>query len=361
MVATRHESPLTLYEEEPLNAGTPPHRLGRAFVTPLDLFFVRSHGPRPEVDPDTYRLRVTGMIGRSLELSLGDLRARFAERSLTATVACAGNRRSELAAVRALPGELPWGADAIGTACWRGVRLADVLQAAGVGAGARHVAFSGLDQARVEGDTIPFGASIPLEKALSPEVLLVHTMNDAPLPREHGFPLRVLVPGYVGARSVKWLRDITLQREPSTNYFEAHDYKWFPPEVTAETADWPHAKPIEEIPLNAVICTPRDGQVCTAGPMRVQGYAVTGEAPPVQRVELSVDGGATWTAATVTESDPWSWCFWGATLDLRPGDREIVVRAWNAAGKTQPADARGVWNFKGYSNNAWHRVRLSVR
>jgi sulfite oxidase len=223
------------------------------------------------------------------------------------------------------------------------------------------VAFCGLDQAHVDGGTAPFGASIPLEKALSPEVLLVHTMNGAPLPREHGFPLRVLVPGYVGARSVKWLRDITLQREPSTNYFEAHDYKWFPPEVTAETADWSHAKPIEEIPLNAVICAPRDGEVRRAGPTLVQGYAITGEAPPVQRVELSLDSGATWTAADVSESDRWSWCTWEATVDLSPGDREIVVRAWDTEGRTQPADVGPLWNFKGYVNNAWHRVHVSVR
>jgi sulfite oxidase len=270
----------------------------------------RSTGSLPEVDPALYRLRVTGMVARTLELSLGDLRTRFAEHDLTAAVVCAGNRRSELMAVRPMPHELPWGADAISTARWRGVRLADVLHAAGIGPAVRHVAFTGLDQACVEGATVPFGASIPLEKALSPEVLLVHTMNGAPLPREHGFPLRVLVPGYVGARNVKWLRDITLQRER---------------------------------------------------PALVQGYAITGEAPPVQRVEISLDGGATWTAAGVKDSGRWSWCFWKATVNLPPGDREIVVRAWDAAGRTQPADVRPLWNFKGYANNAWHRVHVSVR
>jgi sulfite oxidase len=361
MGTPRRDSQLTLYQEEPLNAGTPLDRLRRSFVTPVDLFFVRSHGSLPEVDPDAYRLSVTGMVARPLELSLGDLRRRFADHDLTAAVVCAGNRRNELAAVHPLPGEVPWGADAISTARWRGVRLADILDVAGVAPDARHVAFSGMDQARVEDDTVAFGASIPLEKALHPEVLLVHTMNDAPLPREHGFPVRVLVPGYVGARSVKWLRDITVQREPSTNYFEAHDYKWFPPEVTAAVADWSHTKPIEEIPLNAVICTPRDGELRRTGPTLVQGYAIAGEAAPVQRVELSLDGGATWTEADVGESDRWSWCYWEATVDLPRGDREIVVRAWDAAGRTQPADVRSLWNFKGYLNNAWHRVHVTVR
>jgi sulfite oxidase len=302
------------------------------------------------------------MVERPLELSMGELLARFRHHELTAALVCAGNRRRELAAVRPVPAEVLWGADAISAARWRGVRLADVLRAAGVEPGARHVAFCGLDRACVDGGVVPFGASIPLEKALSSEVLLAHAMNEAPLAREHGFPLRVVVAGYVGARSVKWLREITLQREPSTNYFEAHDYKTFPPEVTAETADWSRGTTLNEVALNAVICTPREGEVRDAGPNLVQGYAVPGEGVPVERVELSVDQGASWTPAAVPESTGrWSWCFWEVTLDLPRGDHEIAVRAWDAAGRTQPADVGALWNFKGYANNAWHRVHVRVR
>lgn len=353
-------APLTIYQKDPLNAGAPLEHLRRSFLTPADLFFIRTHGSLPVVDRDAYRLAIGGMVQNPLEFSLDDLLTRFPQRTVTATLACAGNRRNELAAIHPLPGEVLWQTDAISTARWRGVRLADVLRTAGIGAGARYVAFRGLDQEQVKGESVHFGGSIRLEKALAPEVLLAYEMNDAPLAPEHGFPLRVLVPGYIGARSVKWVQEITLQSQPSSNHFQAREYKIFPPEVTKETADWERGKTLEEIALNAAICAPRNGEARKAGPNYVQGYAIGGEAP-VERVELSIDQGATWIAATLSEtSERWAWRFWDATLNLPPGACEIVVRAWDAAGRTQPEDARSLWNFKGYANHAWHRIHLSL-
>jgi len=150
-------------------------------------------------------------------------------------------------AVKPIPGEVPWSADVIGTATWRGVPLREVLRAVGVEADARYVAFTSLDEAQFEGKQVHFGSSIALEKAFSPDVLLAYEMNDEPLAPEHGFPLRVIVPGYIGARSVKWLREITLQERPSTNPYQARDYKLFPPEITAQTADWSRGKTIEDL------------------------------------------------------------------------------------------------------------------
>jgi sulfite oxidase len=361
MPTAKPTSRLKVYQEDPLNAGTPLECVPEAFVTPSDLFFIRGHGAIPQVEPATYRLVVKGMVQHPLELSMADLLTRFPQHTLTATLVCAGNRRDELAVIHPLPGEILWGADPISTARWRGVRLGDVLQAAGIEKEARYVAFRGLDQALVAGELVHFGSSIRLEKALAPEVLLVYEMNDAPLPREHGFPLRVLVPGYVGVRSVKWLQDITLQSQPSTNYFQARDYKTFPPTVTAETADWERGKTLEEIALNAVICTPKSGETRHAGPVLVQGYALTGEEAPVERVELSTDQGVTWRPATIREkTDRWAWCFWEAILDLPAGECQIIVRAWDTTGKTQPKDMRPLWNFKGYANNAWHQVQVSL-
>ncbi|GHO76406.1 hypothetical protein KSD_41770 [Ktedonobacter sp. SOSP1-85] len=217
-----------------------------------------------------------------------------------------------------LPGEILWDAD------W--ISILD--DAAGVEEEARYVAFRGLDQAQVAGDLVHFGSSIRLEKVLTPEVLLVHEMNGAPLPREHGFPLRILVPDYVGARSVKWLQDITLQSQPSTNYFQARDYKTFPPTVAAETVDWEQGKTLEEIALNAVICTPKSGETLQAGSVLVQGYALAGEEAPVERVELSIDREATWIPATIREkTDRWIWCFWEARLSLPSGKYQLLVRA----------------------------------
>lgn len=352
---------LTVYQEDPLNAGTPLEYLTQTFLTPASRFFIRGHGTIPLVNRGAFRLVVQGMVRHPLEFSLEELLTRFPQHTLTATLVCAGNRRNELAAIRPLPGEILWNADPISTARWRGVRLSDVLRTAGIEEEARYVAFRGLDQARIKGELEHFGSSICLEKALAPEVLLVHEMNDAPLPREHGFPLRLLVPGYVGARSVKWLQEITLQSQPSTSYFQARDYKTFPPTVTEETVDWEQGKPLEEIALNAVICTPKSGETLRAGPVLAQGYALTGGEAPVERVEISTDGGATWIPATIREkTDRWAWCLWEARLSLPAGTHQLTVRAWDAAGQTQPPDARPLWNFKGYANHAWHQVSVSL-
>lgn len=359
---TRTKYPhLTVYQEAPLNAGTPLELMRRSFFTPQDHFFIRTHGSFPRMARETYRLSVNGLVQQPLELSYADLLMCFAQHTITATLVCAGNRRAELAALRPIPGKVSWGADAISTARWRGVRLSDVLQAAGIGAGVRYVAFRGLDEAQAAGEKVHFGSSIRLEKALSPEVLLAFEMNDAPLTPEHGFPLRVLIPGYIGARSVKWLREITLQGEPSSNHFQACDYQIFAPDVTEETADWTRGKPLEEIALNSAICTPRAGEARRAGPTSVQGYAITGKEAPIERVELSIDGGATWTLANITaQADRWAWCFWEAILHLPVGTCQLTVRAWDAAGRTQPEHAQPLWNFKGYANNAWHRVHIHL-
>ncbi len=359
MQAHATETPLSVYQEHPLNAGTPLERLCSSFLTPSELFFVRTHGSLPAIERDTYRLGVGGLVQQPLELSLLDLLKQFEQHTLTATLVCAGSRRKELASIRPLPGELLWDADPISTARWRGVRLAEVLAAAGIQEEARYVEFRGQDQARIEGTQTFFTSSISLAKALEPEVLLVYEMNDEPLTREHGFPLRVLVPGYIGARSVKWLREITLLNSPSTNYFQERDYKLFPPGVTAENVDWSQGQPLEELVLNAVICTPGDGETRPAGPTSVRGYAINGGHAAIERVELSTDEGMTWTPATITtRADRWVWCLWETTLNLPPGPCQLTVRAWDAAGQTQPADARPLWNFKGYANHAWHQIHL---
>jgi sulfite oxidase len=354
-------SPLIVHQEDPFNAEPPGHLLRQSFLTPQPLFYVRTHGSIPAVDPTSYRLRITGLVQQTRALSLDELRSMAPAHTVTATLECAGNRREELMAVKPIPGEVPWRANVLGTATWRGVPLREVLRAVGVEAEARYVAFTSLDEAQFEGETVHFGSSIALEKAFSPDVLLADEMNEEPLAPEHGFPLRVLVPDYIGARSVKWLGEITLQEHPSTNPYQARDYKLFPPEMTAQTVEWTRAKPIEELILNAVITTPQEGETLAAGPTRIQGYAISGERTPVERVELSVDGAKTWTTAPIiARADPYAWCFWEMTVALPPGDCQLIVRAWDASKQTQPQDMRPLWNFKGYMNNAWHRVNIHL-
>lgn len=355
------KSQLIVHQEQPLNAEPPGDLLRQSFLTPEEHFYIRTHGSIPTVDPTSYRLLITGLVQQKRELSLDELRSLSPAHTVTATLECAGNRRDELMAVKPIPGEVPWRADVIGTAKWRGVPLREVLRVVGVEADARYVAFTSLDEARFEGKQVHFGSAIALGKAFSPDVILAYEMNDEPLAPEHGFPLRVIVPGYIGARSVKWLREITLQERPSTNPYQARDYKLFPPEITAQTVDWSRGKTIEDLTLNAVITTPQEDEIVAAGPIRIQGYAIAGERTPVEWVELSVDGGKTWTRADIVErAGPYAWCFWEITLALAPGDCQMIVRAWDESKHTQPEDVRYLWNFKGYMNNAWHRVKIHL-
>lgn len=355
-----------VHQEVPRNSEPSLERLTEAHLTPNDAFFVRSHAPVPEVDLASFRLRVGGDVENELSLSVEDLRQNFEEDTVMATLQCAGNRRDELMAVREIPGEVPWQAGAIGNARWTGVRLKDVLAAAGVESrsepGFRHVAFTGLDRIQKDGEVFGFGGSIPLEKALDPNVLLAWKMNGKPLPPDHGFPLRVVVPGYIGARSVKWLGEITVQPRPSDNYYQARAYKLFPPDVGPETVDWTTGLMLGELPVQAVITRPRPGQELTAGVVRIRGYALTGGDRTLERVDVSADGGDSWTVARFTEGPvrPGTWRFWEAEVDLATGENELVARAWDSSANTQPEHIEPIWNFKGYISNAWHRVRVKV-
>ena len=355
---------LVVKQESPFNAGPPPSLLSRSHVTPTDLFFVRSHGDVPEVDVNSYRLEVNGGVLKTLSLPLEEIKNNFERVTVSATLQCAGNRREELMAVQPIPNELPWGVDAIGHAAWAGVRLRDVLAVAGVEGEAGfhpHLEFGGLDETERLGSRINFGGSIPLAKGLNPEVILAYEMNGEPLAPVHGFPLRAIVPGYIGARSVKWLNRITVQAEPSQNYFQSHAYRLFDPHVRAETVKWEEGVMLSEMNVTSVICSHAEGERVRAGLVTVQGYALTGGDRQIARVEVSCDGGGTWVQAELlNQSCPWAWVLWKANFELQPGKYQLVVRAVDSSANEQPQNVSQVWNFKGYMNNAWHRVNVEV-
>src|SRR5215204_1467256 len=275
---------MIIRSEQPLNAEAPLDLLPRNFITPTELFYIRNHGSMPEVDTERYRLSVTGMVQQQMRLSLNEIRQNFSKSTVTATLQCAGNRRQDLMEVAPIPGEEPWSAGAIGNAEWSGALLTEVLQAAGVYPEVRHVAFTGLDEIEMGDQSFGFGGSIPIEKAMSTEVLLAYEMNGELLTPGHGFPLRVVAPGYIGARSVKWLANIRVQEEPSSNYYQTHAYKLFPPQVDEETADWSKGLMLGELSVNSVICQPADEETLPAGPISVRGYAITGGERSVERV-----------------------------------------------------------------------------
>jgi sulfite oxidase len=349
---------LVVHEEEPFNAETGLAALVEGPLTATDAFYVRGHGAVPEIDPAAWRLRVQGAVERELELSLATLREALREREVTATLQCAGNRRAGLIAIRDIPGEAPWGPGATGTATWTGVALADVLALAGPLCDAAHVGFEGADLSAEAKPAQRFGGSIPLEKACRPEVLLAWAMNGEPLPLVHGAPLRVVVPGYIGARSVKWLERIEVRSSPWQGYFQHVVYRLVPADGTPGPGV---GMALGLIALNSDVLSPADGDTVAAGPVEVRGYAFAGGERHVARVDVSLDGGASWSQAELLEDlGRWAWRHWRITLDLAPGEQEILVRAWDSSAATQPEDEAALWNPKGYVNNARPRVRVRV-
>jgi sulfite oxidase len=350
---------LIVHEQEPFNAETGLAALAEGPVTATDAFYVRGHAAVPEIDDASWRLHVHGDVERELELSLATIRQAFAPREVTATLQCAGNRRAGLIATRDIPGEAPWGPGATGTATWTGVALADVLAAAGPLPEAKHVGFGGADLCTEAKPAQRFGGSIPLDKACRPEVLLAWGMNGAPLPSVHGGPLRVIVPGYIGARSIKWLERIEVRSTPWQGYFQHVVYRLLPEDGTPGPGA---GMPLGLVALNSDVLSPADGETVTAGSVEVRGYAFAGGERHVARVDVSLDGGERWSQAELLEDlGPWAWRHWRIKVELAPGDHEIVVRAWDSSAATQPEDEAALWNPKGYVNNARPRVRVRVR
>lgn len=353
---------LIVHSTEPYNAEPRLDRLRASSITAQRDLYVRCHGNIPNLDQATHRLIVDGILGTPLDLTVGDLKARFAERTVMAVMQCAGNRRADLQPVKLTSGD-PWAPGAIGNASWTGISLCDVLHAANADVDAAlHVAFDACDDVEMPGEgRFKYGVSIPMAKALSPDVLLAYAMNGEALAPEHGYPLRVVVPGFAGVRSPKWLSRITVQHAPSENHMQARDYKLLPADITEQTVDWEKGFTIYDMPLNSAICEPAARTELDVGPTIVRGYAVA-TARAIVRVDVSMDGGQRWSQAELEHdaAAPWSWTFWAITLDLPKGSHELVVRAWDSAGQTQPARPDDTWNFKGYLSAAWHRIQVSA-
>ena len=351
---------MIVHSDEPFNAEPPPQAMADQDITPVDTFYSRNHAPIPRIDTASWTLRVDGLVRRPSTFSLDELQHLFPAHTEAATLQCAGNRRAGLLEVADIPGEAPWGAAATATGRWAGVRLSDLLRHVGVQDGASDVAFLGADLCD-EGDPPEgFGGSIPLRKAQETEVLLAWSMNGEPLTALHGSPLRMVVPGYIGARSVKWLERITVQDRPSQNFFQASTYRLYPADVDPSTQGPGDGVELGLVAVNSDVLSPADGAEVPAGPTRVTGYAFAGGDRTVARVDVSVDGGATWIQAELGEQlSRWTWRHWYTTVDVPRGEVEILARAWDSSAALQPERASQVWNPKGYVNNSWARTRLT--
>jgi sulfite oxidase len=355
------DSGLIVHSGEPLNVEPHLARLGAAFLTPQRDFYIRSHGKIPQLDAATHQISVRGRVGHSQSFTFAGLQSRFAHRKVTAAMQCAGNRRADMHAVAAVAG-VPWAPGAIGNATWTGVSLAGVLRECGAELRpGLHVAFACADTCELDGKRFNYGASIPIGKAMTEDVLLAWALNGEALAPEHGYPLRVVVPGYAGVRSPKWLTAIAVQDSPSDSPIQTDDYKLFPPDCTKQTADPARGLTINDMPVNSAICTPPAHATLPSGLIVIRGYAIA-TVRRIVRVDVSADEGRSWRQAELQTdaSSPWAWTLWQTEIDLPPGNHVLAVRAWDEAGQTQPSRPDETWNYKGYLCTAWHRVPVSV-
>lgn len=345
------DSRLLFLCHEPLNAESrPAEQLGR--VTPNHAFFKRNHFPIPTLSAADWRLTIGGTVEHSIELTYDALRA-LPRRTLLVTLECAGNGRTGMQPPA--EGE-PWQYGAVSTAEWTGTPLSRLLEAARVSPLAREIVVTGADAGHVAaaGTAMRYARSLPVEQAMHPDTLLAYAMNGEPLPAEHGFPVRLIVPGWYGMAAVKWVTRIDASVEPFRGFYQAERYVMIDPRHREQAPI-----PLSTIAVRSLICSPVAEALLPVGTVLIRGLAWSGRAPVV-RVEVSVDDGQSWEAAELADSAgryawrPWEYA-WQATA---PGLARLKSRAYDAEGNVQPDEA--LWNTLGYCNNAIRAVPVSV-
>ncbi len=346
---------LIVHSARPQDLETPAHLL-TSWITPNELFYVRSHFYTPAIRDDMWRLHVDGAIDNPVTLTLENLR-RMSPSTLPVTLECAGNGRGYFNPPVA---GVQWGKGAVGNARWTGVRLADVLRSAGVQPSARFLWLDGADTG--PGQAPDFIRSVPLDKALRGDTLLAYEMNGERLAPAHGFPLRAIVPGWEGAYSVKWLTRITVSERDHAGPFVSTAYR-IPrsPVAPGTVVDAAQTIPIQGLLVKSIISSPAAGAALPRGrATTISGFAWSGE-QDIARVDVSVDNGRAWMPATLDgERARYAWRQW--TLRWVPdelGSHVLVSRATNAQGRTQPIEPS--WNPGGYLWDAVDRVRVDVQ
>ncbi len=333
------------------NHGMPLEAL-RWDVTPVGLHYLLIHYDIPAVDPGSWRLEVGGRVDRALSLSLDDLRERPPV-TRAVTMECAGNGRARFEPHIV---SQPWLLEAVGTAEWTGVPVTDLLYEAGVAGDAVEVLFTGLDRGVEGGEEQAYQRSLTLAE-VNDGPLLAYAVNGMPLPPQHGFPLRLIVPGWYGMTSVKWLARIDAIAEPFDGYQQTVGYR-----MRAHEDD--EGTPVTRIMPRALMVPPGVPDFMTRrrfvqpGPCELTGRAWSGWGA-IETVEVSVDGGSSWASAELgPEPEPGAWRSWRYGWDAAPGEHELCCRAVDAAGNAQPVDAG--WNVGGYANTSVQRVPVTV-
>lgn len=371
---------LLVHTERPCNAETAPDCLA-TYITPHETFYVRNHLWVPTANEDEHVLHVELHDGTEKDYSISDLKTKFERVTITATLQCSGNRRKHMTEEARAASGLQWEVGAISNAEWTGARLRDVLSDAGFPVDnwpndeVKHAQFTGSEA---------YGSSIPIEKAVSPrgDVLLVYEMGGKPLPPDHGYPLRALVPGHVAARSVKWLNKIVLSEDESPCQWQQRDYKCFGPNVCSQDVNWASAPAIQEMPVQSAITAVRSiscqsmadrkllqskGLKEDEDAVEISGYAFSGGGRAIVRVDVSADDGRTWHQAEFLPEDDdkapkghksWAWRRWKWVTPKQQAGKggAFVVKAIDEGYNVQPESYEACWNFRGNLTSSWHRV-----
>lgn len=334
------------------NHGMPLEAL-RYDITPIGLHYLLIHYDIPAVDPQTWRLKIGGLVGNPLSLTLAELHERETlERDVV--MECAGNGR---ATMRPRPLSQPWGLEAVGCGRWSGTPLVGLLDEAGLDPKAVEVVFTGADRGIEDGQQQTYARSLSVADATADDVLLAHTLNGQPLPPQHGAPLRLLVPGWYGMTSVKWLQQITVVDTPFTGYQQTQAYRF-----TVDPDD--DGEPLSRIAVCSLMIPPgipdfpHRSRTVSAGDCVVEGRAWSGSGG-IDRVEVSTDGGTSWSDAELRRpQDLRAWTHWTTRWDATPGEHVLISRATDTSGQTQPQQS--VWNRGGYRANGWQQVPVTV-
>lgn len=334
------------------NRGMPLEGL-RYPVTPTGMHYLLIHYDIPEVNVEEWRLKVGGLVSKPISLTLEELKER-PSRTMAVTMECAGNGRALFAPRRI---SQPWLFEAIGTAEWTGTPLRGILEEAGVRHDTAEIVFTGLDIGVEGGEVQYYQRSLTVNETVTEEALLAYEMNGQPLQPQHGYPLRLLVPGWYGMTSVKWLERIEAVAEPFQGYQMARVYRY------SQTADEP-GEAVTVIRVRALMIPPGIPDFLTrtrlvqAGAVTLTGKAWAGRLS-VSRIEVSVDGGSTWSDAQLGKPvSPHAWTTWTFLWNARRGTHTLCVRATDSEGNVQPLEQK--WNFGGYGNNSVQRVTVLV-
>ncbi|KAK4676002.1 hypothetical protein QC764_508150 [Podospora pseudoanserina] len=356
----------------PYNGEPPGDRLIKTELTNNKDHFVRNHGGIPDIDPAKWTLDIGGLVKNPRKLTLAQLQDEriFPRQSNIVTLQCSGTRRIEQ--IHEYPGDgdelinAPWGEGAISTARWTGVSLKRVIKYCGGlvdDKGADNIEFYGADTYFKKGGVHNYVVSVPWRKVKAHEVLLAWDMNGEQLPRIHGFPVRVVVFGYIGARSVKWLYKVRAIHRPSMAPVQRKEYLYYAPQIGKQNARYSNGFSIQDMPVSSAIITPKKmDHIVHEGRVRLAGWAYSGGGHWPVRVEVSGDGGSIWyevPAENMSTKYFYAWRTWWVDLPVdAEGWLEMCVRCWDNAMNTQPTFVRSAWNWDLHVTSSAHRVKI---